>query len=96
MTSIKSRAERLNEIQAQWMSLEHTAPKAEQNRVFALMREYPGTYFSVNEDMTKAQAMIQGQPVCAPMPFADCLKQWSGKVQSSVLWQNGKWIDYVI
>ncbi len=97
MTSIKSRAERLNEIQDAWADLSMGKPtKAQKQRVFAQMKEIPNAYFSVSEDMQHAQAIVSGHPACDVMPFGDCLKAWSCKVQSSVLWQNGRWIDYVI
>ncbi len=96
MIAIKSRAERLNEIQVKWTSFTHKTPKAERQSIFAQMKEIPNAYFSVSEDMQHAQPMQAGSPLCDVMPFGDCLKAWSGKVQSSVLWQNGRWIDYVI
>lgn len=50
--------EELNRIQSAWMKLEHTAPKAEQDKVFKMMEQYPKAYLTISQDKTTANVVI--------------------------------------
>lgn len=77
-------AKRANEIQAEWMAVDSTGPKAEQDRVCRLMQELPMDYLSIGK--LGAVPMMQGQPlVAAPMSIGDC-RRYYPQVQSLIAW----------
>ena len=55
----------LNEIQAEWMNLDSSAPLAEKQRVFKLMEGYPKSFLSVSSDRTYATPFVNESPCWA-------------------------------
>ena len=86
--------ERLNEIHREWMELDMDAPQQEKNRVFALMNERPRAYISISADGSKGVAMIDGTPMCVPLPLAECQALYGNRVHKQFAWQYNKWVDY--
>lgn len=77
-------AKRANEIQAEWMAVDSTGPKAEINRVCKLMQELPSDYLSVGK--LGAVPMYHGQPlVAAPMTIDEC-RRYYPQIQSTLAW----------
>lgn len=82
----------LNEIQAQWMALDSTGPKAEIDRVCKLMERYPKIYVSGHDG--NGVCIIGGSPFSMTVPFEQALetcRQLGGRVD--VAWNGtaGKW-----
>ena len=83
----------LNAIQAAWMELKHDAPKAEQERVFALMEKMPKNYISVQEDGS-AIAIWAGQPLNMAMPLEDVIQYHGASLDSvEIAWKCPNWIN---
>jgi hypothetical protein len=82
---------RLNEVQAAWMALSGKAPEAEQRKVFAMMRELPRDYISINAD-GEATPMYRGQPTAIPQPLEDCKRAHPELAALGVAWQAPNWI----
>ena len=76
------------------MNLDHGAPKAEQDKVFAAMKTYPAVYISVNS-FGFASIIDQGQPRMHPTPLDQVLiLAGLSDVQTAVLWHaSGKWFE---
>jgi len=82
----------LNSIQAEWMKLDCNAPKAEQERVFALMAKMPKNYISVNEE-GQAVAMWANQPLNMAMPLDDVIQYHGANMDSvEIAWECPNWI----
>lgn len=85
-----------NQIQDQWMALEHTATDAEKHRIFALMDLCPKCYLSVKDDGQLATVIYQGQPLNIPISISECLSIWGAKcnIDRTMAWQNCKWVPF--
>lgn len=90
--------EQLNDIQKQWMELQHDDPKEKQARVYKLMEDYPQSYLSINKDRTKANVVYRGMPCFAEgQPLQDALDYaWHNNVQTQFAWQCPDWIELKI
>ena len=82
---------RLNEVQAAWMGLSGNAPEDEQRRVFAMMRELPRSYISIDED-GEATPMYHGQPTAIPCPLEEVKRDYPELAALGVAWQAPNWI----
>ena len=82
---------RLNEVQAAWMALSGNAPEAEKQKVFAMMRELPRSYISINED-GEATPMYHGQPTAIPQPLEEVKQAYPELAALGVAWQAPNWI----
>jgi len=83
---------RLNEIQAAWMGLSGNAPEAEQRRVYALMREMPRSYISIDAETGHGTPMIQGQPVSISLPLEECKRTWPDLAALGFAWRAPEWV----
>jgi len=84
--------ERANYIQGEWMKLDPSDSKAEKDRVFALMNEYPSIYVSGRGEL--GVCMVQGQPCSMPIPFWDALsacRQYGGCTHLAWDGSKGEW-----
>lgn len=83
-----------NAIQAEWMALQSDAPKAEKQRVFALMEKLPQHYISCTPEQNGlAQVMQHGMPSHSrPEPIGEAiLRAQRMGVQTSLVWAGNRW-----
>jgi len=83
---------RLNEIQSAWMGLSGNAPKAEQRRIMAIMRELPRSHISIDTETGEATPMWQGQPMSVPMPLEDCKRRHPELAALGFAWSAPEWV----
>lgn len=91
MTS-ERRVHRLNYIHQEWMRLDCDAPDKEKARVFALMKELPTSYLSINGDRTQAVAMVRECPMNVAMAAHECVRYYGHLLAPDVAWQGDKWV----
>lgn len=91
--------EELNEIQRQWMALSSEAPKAEQQRVFALLKKYPRAHLSVSSDGKMAMPMIDSMPAWASSQPIERALEWikalptvTARVDVAWCGSKGQWV----
>lgn len=84
----------LSDIQTEWMNLQHTAPLAEQQRVFKLMERLPKIYVSGHDG--KGVCIASGGPMSVSIDFAlamDTCRKLGGRTDVAWNGQLGKWYD---
>lgn len=91
-TTTQPTVDELNAIQGEWMALDAFAPEPEKQRVFGLMKRYPGRYVSGHDGF--GVCIMEGCPISTPKPIdqalADC-RQYGGR--TDVAWNGtlGQW-----
>lgn len=98
-TTSRHISEWLNDIQAEWMALASDDPKADAQRVYKRMEQYPRAYLSITPDFREAGAIVDSMPCWAHRrPLAEAL-QWLRDLdhtnkRTDVAWcgKLGRWV----